>query len=236
MSATSLSSPVQHKDIRSASRPFKRDKDRGEKWSNGQRPSGGVGVNYSSGIMDDLQGGSESQRAKVRPMKQWSQMTSDHKSHSNCSPKNASLSGVSYNQAGIHSRITKKVDALIESTSPDPLSKSLLDLLPKHYNNTEGAVQVMGDEGILYSFDKRPSPNARGREVDLGGLVEKAERKWAAEQTERIVRGEYEVLDLTGEAVKNKKGKKGSRSPKNRAVKNEVVATPIEEVDGFELV
>ena len=78
MSATSSltlpTSPLQHKDIRSASRPFKRDKDHGEKWSNGQRPSGGVTIKYGPGDMDNLQGGSESQRAKVRPMKQWSQM------------------------------------------------------------------------------------------------------------------------------------------------------------------
>lgn len=122
------------------------------------------------------------------------------------------------------------------SQKADPLSKSLIDLLPEHYNNTESAVQVLGDESILYSFAKGSSPNARGREIGLEGLVEKAERKWAAEQTERIIKGEYEVLDLSGEAVKSKKGKKGSRSPKNRATKNETMATPIEEVDGFELV
>jgi hypothetical protein len=127
------------------------------------------------------------------------------------------------------------VDAVIESNSPEPLSKSLLDLLPQHRNNTSNAVHVAGDDGFLYSFDTRPSPNARGREVDLGGLVERAEKKWESDRTEAMVK-EYEVLDISGEAVKGgKKGKKGSRSPKNRAVMT-ASADTAEDDDGFELI
>ena len=81
-SATSPTSPIQHRDIRSASKPFKRDKDHDEKWSMGQRPSGGVTIKYAhhshlgeEGPHEDyLVGGSERQREKVRPQKQWSQM------------------------------------------------------------------------------------------------------------------------------------------------------------------
>lgn len=122
----------------------------------------------------------------------------------------------------------------MDSRDPPTLYKSLFDLLPEHHNNSDSPVAVAGDEDILYSFEsKGPSPTARGRQVDLGGLVEAAEMKWANEQVERIVRGEYEVLDHNGEAVKSgKKGKKGSRSPKNRAVETVVV----DEDDGFELI
>jgi hypothetical protein len=69
-------SPIQQRDIRSASKPFKRDKDHDQKWSNGQRPSAGVRVNYAilNDHPDNLVGGSDIQREKVRPMKQWSQM------------------------------------------------------------------------------------------------------------------------------------------------------------------
>jgi hypothetical protein len=60
---------VTERDFRSASKPFKRDKDHGAKWSNGQRPSYGCSYKYTSeGV--ELHGGSESQRAKVRPQKQ----------------------------------------------------------------------------------------------------------------------------------------------------------------------
>jgi len=253
ISYSNPTSPIQTRDIRSASKPFKRDRDHDQKWVNGVRP---LNVHYKFSISntpDGLDGGSDQQEEKVRPMKQWSQVytppipvsisptnmnrNTDHKSHANRSPKNASLRNVSHTQDGISGRLTKKVDAEFESTTAEPLSKSLLELLPQHRNNTMGPVQVAlsGDEGVLYSYDKRPSPNARGREVDLGGLIDQAERKWESEQTEQMVK-DYEVLDLTGEAVKIKKGKRGSRSPRNRAVKNEIVATPIEEVDGFELI
>lgn len=75
MPATSTknpTSPVQHRDIRSASLPFKRDKEHAQKWSNGQRPLAGVRANFNAELED-----TESQlplaKEKVRPMKQWSQ-------------------------------------------------------------------------------------------------------------------------------------------------------------------
>lgn len=71
-----------------------------------------------------------------------------------------------------------------------------------------------GDEGVLYSFDREASPASS---LGLGGLVEKAEQHFRARETERIVRGEYEVLDGEGETVRAKrKGRKGS--PKVRVV------------------
>jgi len=86
----------------------------------------------------------------------------------------------------------------------------------------------------LYSFDnKGKSPGVKGREVDLGGLVELAEKKWAAEQTDRILKGEYEVIDSSGESVVV--GKKGKKSPKSRAKEMEIKNAGDDD-EGFELI
>jgi hypothetical protein len=158
-----------------------------------------------------------------------------HKSHANKNPK----PNGHYNS----SRTAHKVSAVVESNdhTASPLSKSLLELLPQHANNTKSPIQTMirtnsiSDAEILYSFDnKGPSPGDNGRTVDLGGLVELAEQKWVSEQTERIVKGEYEVLDNEGEKTVISKGKKRG-SPKQRATP-EVVKSVVNEDDEFELI
>jgi hypothetical protein len=126
------------------------------------------------------------------------------------------------------------------------LSKSLLELLPTHVNNTNSAIQTAirasaADSDILYSFDnKGPSPGSKGRSVDLGGLVELAEKKWDSKQTERMVKVEYEVLDEQGETTVLSKGKGKKGSPKTKAVKNMASAVTnvngVEEDDGFMLI
>jgi len=245
MSATSIASAsAEHRDIRSASLSFKRDKDHSQKWSNGQRPAAGVRINFNRDLVnntDELVGGSERQREKVRPMKQWSQMTSDsHKSHANKVPKPYGT----YDQA----RLAHKADALVDAHdhTTSPLSKSLLELLPQHVNNAHSPIQTAirssaADAEVLYSFDnKGPSPGAAGRKVDLGGLVELAEQKWVAEQTDRIVKGEYEVLNNEGETT-ILAGKKKRGSPKQRAsaVKSEsstIKNMALDDDEGFELI
>jgi hypothetical protein len=230
-STKNATSPVQHRDIRSASLPFKRDKEHAQKWSHGQRPLAGVRANFNDELDD-----SELPKAKVRPMKQWSQISSEHKSHANKNPK----PNGNYTQ----SRAAHKVSAVVESNdhTTSPLSKSLLELLPQHANNTSSPIQTMictsssaSEAEILYSFDnKGPSPGDKGRKVDFGGLVELAEKKWVSEQTERIVKGEYEVLDNEGEKIVVGKGKKKG-SPKQRVPTVVKDAEAIED-DGFELV
>jgi hypothetical protein len=140
--------------------------------------------------------------------------------------------------------VVRKVDALVDANdhTASPLSKSLLELLPQHANNNNGAIQTAirdHDSGVLYSYDNvGASPTAKGRPVGLDSLVEMAEKKWVAEQTDKIVKGEYEVLDAEGETtvLSSKNKKKGS--PKQKAVKTmpSVVKNDIEEDDGFELV
>jgi hypothetical protein len=255
MSASATpSSPLEKRDIRSDSRDSKRDKEHRQKWMNGQRPSAGVRLSFSTN--DGLVGGSERQRELVRPRKQWSQVyvlryiinptgtntprrSTDHKSHANKIPK----PNGHYDQA----RLAHKADALVDANdhTTSTLSKSLLELLPQHANNAQSPIQTAirsaADAEILYSFDnKGQSPSAAGRKVDLGGLVEQAEKKWVAEQTEKIVKGEYEVLDNEGETTIIA-GKRGRRSPKQKATKlktepSNIKNLDVNEDDGFELV
>lgn len=58
---------MEHGDIRSAARPFKRDKDRVEKWSHGGRPKD-IQLNFAE-VTDK-----RSQPGKLRPQKQMSQL------------------------------------------------------------------------------------------------------------------------------------------------------------------
>lgn len=136
--------------------------------------------------------------------------------------------------------MVRKVDANEHTSSP--LSKSLLELLPQHANNTVTSIRTAvrdQESAILYSHDSaRVSPGVKGRAVGLDSLVELAEKKWILEQTDRIVKGEYEVLDTEGETtvLSTKKGKK---SPKQKAIRNMpavVKNVDVEEEDGFELI
>ncbi|RDW64062.1 hypothetical protein BP5796_10564 [Coleophoma crateriformis] len=225
-------SALEHRDFRSSSVSFKRDKNHSSKWNLGVRPSAGVQINWVSG---EYKSGSEAQQAKIRPQKI---SNSDFKSHQNKTPKTTSIN-VSYAQDAVSGRLHRKVDAIVDARehTGSPLSKSLFDLLPTHKNTTESAVNVVKDEwavpGVLYSYDNNgASPNSNGRSVDLGCLVEQAEKKWKNEQTEKIVRGEYEVLDLEGESTVLPKAK-GKKSPKQKV---QVVKDVVDDEDGFELI
>ncbi|KAE9370797.1 hypothetical protein N431DRAFT_344062 [Stipitochalara longipes BDJ] len=234
MSATSTRNPIspfERRDIRSDSLPFKREKEHAQKWNNGHRPLAGTQIPFDPEL-DGTEQALPFPKDKVRPMKQFSSIM--HKSHANKNPKP---------NGNYTSRTVHKVSAVVESNdhTASPLSKSLLELLPQHINNTNSPIQTLirtnstADAEILYSFDnKGPSPGDKGRTVDLGGLVELAEQKWVSEQTDRIVKGEYEVLDNEGEKTVLAKGKKRG-SPKQRATPV-VVKSVVNEDDGFELI
>jgi len=237
MAAAPRNIAFEHRDIRSANLGFKRDRDHTEKWSNGKRP--GVGLRVDP-VTDEIVNLGAGLKEKIRPRKQLSQTSfTEPKSHANKAPKPHGHYTTS--------RTLGKADALTDANdhTTSSISKSLLELLPSHTNNAESAIHTAIRESaaaidaeILYSFDnKGPSPGQKGRKVDLGGLVEIAEQKWANEQTERIVKGEYEVLDNEGQTTVLGKSK-GKKSPKQKAVKNipAVAKYEIEEDDGFELI
>lgn len=96
------------------------------------------------------------------------------------------------------------------------LSNSLFDLLPAA---SPVSVYASVDDGVIYSFDKASPRQALG----LEGLVEKAEKEWKGKETDRLVKTEWEVLDvdLAGEPVLSVKGgtkAKGKRSPMQKPV------------------
>lgn len=232
----------------------------------GVRPLAGANKAFIS-LTDGPSDASAKGKEKVRPQKLWSQVYVCYPTHTKCdNPKLTprSFSGSSdrhyrnrsnapskpsespsYNHGlTSSSRIARKIDAHVEAAdkTSHPLSRSLLDLLPTHYNNTSPsiatAIMNTGDEGVLYSFDRTDTPSNR---VDLGGLVDLAEQRWVSEQTEKIVRGEYEVLDAEGETVLQRQ--RGRKSPRSKALSRTRgdskakthKSEPLED-DGFELI
>jgi len=224
-----------HRDIRSASQPSKRDRDTASKWSTGVRALAGSTVPLShqpSVALGEDPHQIVLQHGKIRPQKEFPV----HKSRSNATPK--PTFHPSYDTMA-PARLTRKANAAQEAHdhTSTPLSKSLLDLLPTHVNNTNASITTaMGDEGVLYSFDKGiSSPGQKGRAVDLGGLVDQAEKKFLADQVDRMVKGEYEVIDAQGETT-ILGSKKGKKSPRQKAKTEGVVACKLDDDDGFELV
>lgn len=248
----SATSPVQQRDIRSAARGFKRDKDHAAKWSQGAYdPLESRESQWGTILGDERE--ELSQLDRIKPVKIWYEprrRSSDNvksqpavcsqgtnrkpfvKSHSNKTPKPFANSNMPRSYSNVHTgRLSRKNNAVIDSkehTGPN-LSRSILEDLPQHINNTDPAIHTVilnspADASILYSFDaKGPTPSTSGRSVDLGGLVDQAEKKWVSEQTDKIVAGEYEVLDQEGETTKmNTKGR-GKRASFNKQKTKPVV-------------
>jgi hypothetical protein len=186
----------EHRDFRSASRPFKRDKEHTAKWSMGVRVANSCAVDF----MGNQVGGTPAQFTKERPEKKWSEWnTTEIKSHANVTRSGNQMGGAAYG------RVSRKQDAMAESRAgeSDTMSKSLLDLI------SDGSLtsNVASDEGVLYSFDAKSSPR---EQVGLDLLVKRAEESFKNKETDKLVRNEYEMLDESGEIVSKRK------SPKNR--------------------
>jgi hypothetical protein len=137
------------------------------------------------------------------------------------------------------SRVARKLESQIESSSDPDISHSLLELLPHHIpstpSNIQTAVFALNDEGMPCSFECiQASPIKRAQAVGLGGLIEKAEEEFLDKQTELMVKEDYEVLDVEGESVVLKGERKHKGSPKQKAANAKTKI--VEEDDGFELI
>lgn len=66
------------------------------------------------------------------------------------------------------------------------------------------------DAEVAYSYDAKQGPS-HGSQV-LGVALEKAVAKFENNETEKLVRDEYEVLGSDGEAVANQAGKKAGKA------------------------
>lgn len=129
--------------------------------------------------------------------------------------------------------MSRKIDAQVEATSSPDISRSLMDLMPHHVPNTSSIQTVVyapDNEGAFTSSEA--TATKKGRATGLGGLVAKAEERFIDEQTERMVKEDYEVLDVEGERIALKAEKKRKASPKQKAKTD----TQLAEEDGFELI
>lgn len=221
MAALASSIGSLHKDIRSESRGYKRDKDHSAKWIVGARPLAGVKRDIWTG---EPTNGTPEQHAKVRPEKKSSDqyvlfllfsqitpfLTNRHRSSY---PKYHNNSLRAYDVGHASGRIARKADARAEVCSPNTMSRSLAELAP-HNLPIKQARTPSVEAGILYSFDAKSSPR---NGIGLDALVEKAEREWSNRETVKLVRNEYEMLDERGEVTVIREGKKGKKgSPKQR--------------------
>jgi hypothetical protein len=97
--------------------------------------------------------------------------------------------------------------------------------------------EITGDAGITYSFDAKTSPR-KGTALD--GLVQKAEQDFLSKEVEKIVRDEYEYLDVSGESIivgigssGSKKSKRQERKTKEKEQKPQLL---VEDEDDWERV
>lgn len=195
------------RDIRGAAQDPKRAKEKSAKWANGARPSSGCKYDWN---MDTIRGGSESQRAKVRPERVYDNY--HVRSHNIVKPKFVHDVKPNYSRA--------KVDAMEELADP-AISRSLIDLLPSPNRSRK----PQATDGFLYSFDRKESP---GKPLSLELFV-----KTNPKETEKFVEKEYEILDNNGDALKGRKARRSLRRPGQPATAEEPA---IVEDDGFELV
>ncbi|ETS83805.1 hypothetical protein PFICI_05681 [Pestalotiopsis fici W106-1] len=200
------------RDIRGAAQDPKRAKEKYAKWANGTRPSSGC--KYSTMDFETIVGGSESQRAKVRPGRSFDNSFSHGRSHNIVKPKFVHDVKPNYSRA--------KVDAMEELMDP-AISRSLIELLPSP-NRSSRKPQVT--DGFLYSFDRKDSP---GRPLSLEVFV-----KTNTKETEKLVEKEYEILDNNGDALKGRKARRNLRRQGGSVPLTEEPS--VVEDDGFELI
>jgi len=212
-----------HADLRSDSHSYKRDKNHNSKWAFGLRTGrmdGNLGTAWTA--QDP-----PATHVRIVPEKPSTRSSNAAKSNPNVSTKTRGITHYGTESANL--RLTRKSDALRDAKSEDSksLSRSLADLLP----STATAVPIeknKATEGdILYSFDKKNSPSDS---VNLGGLIAAAEKKFQEKQTDKLVRKEYEVLDVNGE--------KETRKSKRAAVgaTKSVAVVTLDDDEDYELV
>lgn len=201
----------QNRDLRSASQDPKRAKERNAKWARGSRPS--AGCKYNVWEPEVILTGSESQRAKVRPERQYE----NHRLPSHNIVKAKLLHDIP------QSRSRAKVNAMEELNDP-ALSRSLLDMLPSPNSRLLSRQKSSISDNFLYSFDRADSP---GKPLSLDIFV-----KTNTKETEKFVEKEYEILDNNGDALKGRKARRNLRRPAQATISEPEIV----EDDGFELV
>ncbi|KAG9242422.1 hypothetical protein BJ878DRAFT_555469 [Calycina marina] len=229
-------SPIQTRDFRSPAVSCKRDRKSAYKSARGVRP-------VPKPTEDELAGLFASDHVKhwkaaeipARKIELDLGRTPPKKDSNKAS--NKPYPTIAFNMPGANARHARKGDALVtaKELTTSPLSRSLMELLPSYNQPTSAGIQSLPADssiiasmkaasaaetgGVLYSFDNKNSP---GKEVPLGGLIDKAEQQWRAKETDRIVKTEYAVLDNQGQETR-----KGHKTPK---------PVDVDEDDDFEMI
>ncbi|KAK3318395.1 hypothetical protein B0H66DRAFT_236157 [Apodospora peruviana] len=208
-------SPVEYeRDFRRANTEWRRSKSATVKWSRGARPGAGVRQNF----MGEFTSGTETQQAKSRPQKKWSDECSRM-------PKDEhNIVKARGNWDMPFGRVRNKIHAQTEIKDA-ATSRSLAEL-PSPSSPIGRGMSI--SDNILYSFDRTDSP---GRPLTLDIFV-----KTTGRETERLVEKEYEILDANGEPLKGRKARRHLR--KNGTDPGTLMApegSTIED-EGFELV
>lgn len=219
----------QHRDLRSTSVPYKREKDHSEKWSHHGRLDSNLPRSSCGEVEESM---AEDTHIKSVSSKPW-----------NASLKTNKMAKVGWSASKINGRPNTRNGIDIDDT--DSFVPKLPHSLPPHtscYDDQDQIPDPIATVGLespdpLYSFDiKGPSPGVKGRSVELEKLVEMAEKKWEGKMTDKIVEGEYEVLDCEGENITlTKKGKKNMKL-KSRPPHVQVSSKAVDEDDDFELI
>ncbi|KAL1868970.1 hypothetical protein VTK73DRAFT_3431 [Phialemonium thermophilum] len=210
-----LETPVQYeRDLRSASKEWKRSKDSTTKWSFGSRPLSGCHLDLST---YETVGGSESQRAKSRPRGK----ASDVLKTTNLKKEHNIIKTTRGNYEMPAGRVRAKTNAYDEISD---VRSSFTDGLPAPGSLTR---KMTASDNFLYSFDRTESP---GRPLTLDIFLKPSTPR----DTERLVEKEYEILDDNGQALKGRKAR--------RILRKGTAAEPLgkdeapTEDEGFELV
>ncbi|QIW95786.1 hypothetical protein AMS68_001304 [Peltaster fructicola] len=108
--------------------------------------------------------------------------------------------------ANLHhgAKMTRKIDAL-EGTAVSDASESNSD-------DGFGMPSPAVEPTPVYSFDAARSPS-QGSQI-LNAALAKAVEKFEERETDKLVKNEYDVLDVDGEVVEAAKGKKGKTKTK----------------------
>lgn len=193
------------RDLRSADREFKRDRDLASKWMYGSRPLGdksafaAAGEEYFPKLHEDTP-------ALLRPSKKMSQCS--HATKKNC---NTNKRGANGQLPPSRIRATGHVREEIQEAT---LARSLVDLLP----STQLHRATYGPLTLHDSISRAEVPVVP---LPLSVFVKSTGR-----ETEKLVEKEYEVLDDNGQLLKGRKARYNLRHGNSQSFKED---------EGFEL-
>lgn len=220
--------PIQfERDLRSAHKDYKRQKDASSKWAFGSRPISGCQVDWFTGEAYDGRG---VKSTKCRPRHKCSNL------HHTVDKDGSNI--VKWNRSHMRpvappARLRVHANARAEMADAPQSSADLNHMMGSSTHSFHKARGPLSPDnstaaGFLYSFDNTDSPPPV---LTLDVFVKPNVRA-----TEKMLEREYEILDTNGHAVK---GRKARQMLRRAAAADKATAIPLDEVledEGFQLV